>query len=141
MFRRATDRGQNQPNEVPKNTFTLPTGEMPPMQSVYPTFGTGHALYILPTTTIRSPNDMLSSPLGQHILDYEPLQGFIMPTFAMFDDSCDPYDHMLHHNHAMTLNTENDHLLCKFFPASLQGSALAWFHRLPCNSINSFREL
>ena len=38
---------------------------------------------------------MLSSPLGQHILDYEPPHEFIIPPFAMYDSSSDPYDHML----------------------------------------------
>ena len=37
---------------------------------------------------------MMSSPLGQHILDYEPPRGFVIPPFAMYDDSSDPYDHM-----------------------------------------------
>ena len=74
---------------------------------------------MLPTAMIRGPNDILSSPLGQHILDFEPPQGFIMPTFAMFDDSNDPYDHMFHYNQTMTLNARNDHLLGKVFPASL----------------------
>ena len=64
-----------------------------------------------------------------------------MPTFAMFDGSSDPYDHMLNYNKAMTLNAGNDHLLCKVFPASLQGSALAWFHKLLRNLVNSFNEL
>ena len=64
-----------------------------------------------------------------------------MPTFAMFDGSSDPYDHMLHYNQAMTLNAGNDHLLCKVFLASLQGSMLAWFHRLPRNLVNSFSKL
>ena len=64
-----------------------------------------------------------------------------MPTFTMFDDSSDPYDHMLHYNQAMTLNAGNDHLLCKVFPASLQGPALDWFYRLPRNLVNSFGEL
>ena len=61
-----------------------------------------------------------------------------MPTFTMFDGSSDPYDHMLHYNQAMTLKARNDQLLCKVFPASLQGSALAWFHKLRRNSVNSF---
>ena len=94
-----------------------------------------------PTTTIRGPNNILSSPLGQHILDYEPPQGYIMPTFAMFDGSNDPYNHMLHYNQTMTLNTGNDHQLCKVFLTSFQGLTLAWFHRLPPNSVNSFNEL
>ena len=79
---------------------------------------------------------MLSSPLGQHILDYEPPRGFVIPAFATFDGSTDPYDHMLHYNQAMILNAGNDLLLCKVFSASLQGPALAWFHNLPHNSIN-----
>ena len=102
-------------------------------------FGVLHC--IPPTTAIRSPNDMLFSPLGQHILDYKPPRGFVMPTFAMFDGSSDPYDHMLHYNQAMILNVENDHLLCKVFSISLQGPELAWFHRLLRNSMNLFNEL
>ena len=62
---------------------------------------------------------MLSSILGQHILDYESPRGFFIPTFT------NPYDQMLHYNQAMTLNAGNDLLLSKVFPASLQGSALA----------------
>ena len=64
-----------------------------------------------------------------------------MPAFTMFDGSNDPYDHMLHYNQAMTLNTGNDSLLCKVFLTSLRGPTLTWFHRLQCNSINSFNEL
>ena len=67
---------------------------------------------------------MLSSSLGQHILNYEPPQGFVMLVFTMFDGSNDPYDHMLHYNKAMTLNVSNDRLLCNVFLASLRGSAL-----------------
>ena len=48
---------------------------------------------------------------------------------------------MLHYNQAMILNASDDRLLCKVFPASLQGLELAWFHNLPRNSINFFNEL
>ena len=41
----------------------------------------------------------------------------------------------------MTLNAGNDLLLCKVFPASLRGLALAWFHKLPQSSINTFNKL
>ena len=64
-----------------------------------------------------------------------------MPTFARFDGSSDPYDHILHYNQAIILNARNDYLLCKVSQASLQGPALAWFHRLPLNSVNSFNKL
>ena len=114
---------------------------MSPMPPIHPAFGAGPIFYMQPTTLIRGLDDMLSLPLGQHILNYEPPRGFVMPTFTMFNGSNDPYDHMLHYNQAMTLNANNDHLLCKVFPASLRGLALAWFHKLPRNSINSFNEL
>ena len=84
---------------------------------------------------------MLSSPLGKHILDYEPPREFAIPSFTMFGGSIDPYDHMLNYNQEMLLNASNDWLLCKVFPASLQGPGLVWFHKLPGNSINPFNEL
>ena len=59
----------------------------------------------------------------------------------MFDDSTDPYDHMLHYNQEMTLNAGNNLILCKVFLSSLHNPALAWFHKLPRSSINSFNEL
>ena len=90
---------------------------------------------------VRGPHNMLSSPLGQHILDYESPRGFVIPPFAMDDGSSDPYDHILHFNQAMILNAGNDRLLCKVFPVSLKGPALAWFHKLPRGSLNSFGEL
>ena len=106
----------------------------------YP-FGASPALRATFYPPIRGSYDILSSPLGQHILDYEPPRGFVIPLFAMYDGSSDPYDHMLHLNQAMILNTGNDRLLCKVFPASLKGPALAWFHKLPRGSLNSFGEL
>ena len=48
---------------------------------------------------------------------------------------------MLHYNQVMNLNVGNDLILCKVFPASLRGPALALFHKLPQNSINTFYEL
>ena len=48
---------------------------------------------------------------------------------------------MLHFNQTMILSTGNDCLLCKVFPTNLKGLALAWFHKLPRGSINSFSKL
>ncbi|WJZ96756.1 hypothetical protein VitviT2T_015409 [Vitis vinifera] len=47
----------------------------------------------------------------------------------------------MHYRQLMTLDIGNDTLLCKVFPASLQGQALSWFHRLPPNSVGNFRDL
>ena len=41
----------------------------------------------------------------------------------------------------MILSDGDDRLLYKVFPASLKGPALAWFHKLPRGSINTFSEL
>ena len=139
--RRETGRGKNHPDEAIGNASALPMGIVPPMPLVYPTLGTGPMLYIPPTSTIWSPYDMLSSPIRRHILDYEPPRGFVIPTFTMFDNSTDPYGHMLHYNQAMSLNAGNDLLLCKVFSASLQGPKLAWFHKLSRSLINTFNEL
>ena len=104
-------------------------------------FGAPPALYATFYPIVRGLYDMLSSPLGQHILDYEPPRGFFIPPFAMYDGSSDPYDHMLHFNQTMILNAGNDRLLCKVFSASLKGHALDWFHKIPRGSLNSFGEL
>ena len=109
----------NQTPQAPRNVSVLPECMMPPMPPMHPAFGVGPTFYSQPTALIRGPHDMLSSLLRPHILNYEPPQGSVMPTFAMFDGSNDPYDHMVHCNQAMTLNASNDHLSCKVFPASL----------------------
>ena len=59
----------------------------------------------------------------------------------MFGGSTNPYDHMIHYNQAMTLNADNDLLLCKVFLASFRGPVLVWCHKLSRNSINTFYEL
>ena len=119
--------------------LVLPEGMMPQVLLAHPAFGIGPAIYMPPTALICRPDDMLSSPLGQHNLDYELARGFVIPTFATFDGSTDSYDHMLHQT--MILNADNDCLLCKEFPASLRGPTLALFHKLLRNLINSFNEL
>ena len=116
-------------------------GMAPPLPFMYPTFEAAPAPLLVSFTAVRGPEDMLLSPLGQHILSYEPPCGFVIPSFAMYDGSSDPYDHMLNFNQAMILSAGNDCLLCKVFPASLKGPALAWFHKLLRGSINSFSEL
>ena len=113
----------------------------PSLPFMYPSFGATPAPHMPTSTIVRGLEDMLSSSLGQHILSYELPRGFVIPSFAMYDGSSDPYDHMLHFNQAMTLNAGDNRLLCKVFPASLKGPALAWFHKLPRRSINLFSDL
>nr|CAN69448.1 hypothetical protein VITISV_007849 [Vitis vinifera] len=84
---------------------------------------------------------MLSTPFCSHIIHYEPPRGFLVPKFSTYDGTSDPFNHIMHYRQLMTLDIGNDALLCKVFPASLQGQALSWFHRLPPNSIGNFRDL
>nr|CAN62496.1 hypothetical protein VITISV_027484 [Vitis vinifera] len=84
---------------------------------------------------------MLSTPFCSHIIHYEPPRGFLVPKFSTYDGSSNPFDHIMHYRQLMTLDIGNDALLCKVFPASLQGQALSWFHRLPPNSVDNFRDL
>ena len=139
--KRETGREQSQPNTTPGNAYALTTSVVSVMPSIYPAFGIASMPYMLPVAKIRSPDDMHSSPLRQHILDYETPHGFVIPTFIMFNGSTDPYDHMLHYNQATTLNAGDDLLLCKDFPVSLRNPTLAWFHKLPRSSIYTFNEL
>ena len=113
----------------------------PQFPSMHHPFGAAPVPYLVSFPAVRGLENMLSSPLGPHILSYEPPRGFVMPSFAMYDGFTNPYDHMLHFNQTMILSAGNDRLLCKVFSASLKGPALAWFHKLPRGSINSFNEL
>nr|CAN67735.1 hypothetical protein VITISV_012279 [Vitis vinifera] len=84
---------------------------------------------------------MLSTPFCSHIIHCEPPRGFLVPKFSTYDGSNDPFDHIMHYRQLMTLDIGNEALLCKVFPASLQGQTLSWFHRLPPNSLGNFRDL
>ena len=84
---------------------------------------------------------MLSMPFCSHIIHYDSPRRFLVPKFSTYDGSSDPFDHIMHYRQLMTLEIGNDALLCKVFPTSLQGQALSWFHRLPPNSVDNFRDL
>ena len=138
---REFNKERQQSKHAPKNVPAWQRGATPSLMFGYPAFEVAPAPYMLVPTAVRGLEDMMSSPLGQHILSYEPPRGFVVPSFAMYDGSSDPYDHMLHFNQAMILNVGDDHQLCKVFSASLKGAALAWLHKLPRRSINTFSEL
>ena len=114
---------------------TLPSGLLPPHTCFSPPPSEDHITCSpLPSVNIfwiMTPPPPPPPPPG----------GFSIPPFAMYDDSSDPYDHMLHFNQAMILNAGDDRLLCKVFPVSLKGPALAWFHKLSRGSINSLGDL
>ena len=139
--RKDTIRDRRHSELAPDHVPARPEVIAPPFPSAHLPLEATPVSHMVSFFAVRRPEDMLSSPLSQHILSYEPPRGFVIPPFAMYDGSSDPYDHMLHFNQAMILSARNDRLLCKVFPASLKGLALAWFHKLLRGSINSFGEL
>ena len=107
-MRREASRDRPRLELAPKYISTWFGGIAPQfLPEQYP-FGAPLALYATFYPLVQEPYDMLSSPLGQHILDYEPPRGFFIPPFAMYDGSSDPYNHMLHFNQVMILNVGND---------------------------------
>ena len=141
QVRREFSRERRQTERAPELILVWLRGAAPPLAFGHSAFGTAPVQFVPVLVAVRGPEDMLSSPLGQHILSYEPPHSFTIPPFAMYDGSSDPYDHMMHFNQAMILSAGNDRLLCKVFPTSLKGTVMAWFHKLPRGSINSFDEL
>ena len=120
-----------------------------PKQEASPSFQPSQPkLPVVLEPTVKAPlgfisrrlDDMLSTPFDTHIISYKSPKRFLVPKFTMYDGTRDPFDHLLHYQQLMTLGIENDVLLYKVFPANLHGLTLSWFHHLPQNSINSFRD-
>ena len=62
--RRGFSREQRQSKKAPENAPAWHWGVAPTLPFMYPTFGVAPAPYILASTTVRGPEDMISSPLG-----------------------------------------------------------------------------
>ena len=86
-------------------------------------------------------NDMLSTPFDPHIIRYKPPKEFVMPKFTMYDETSDPFNHIMHFKQLMTLDIGNDALMYKVFLASLHGQAVSWFHCLLQNPVNTFQDV
>ena len=89
----------------------------------------------------RRLDDMLSTSFGPHIISYKLPKGFVVPKFTMYDGTNDSFDHIMHFRQLMTLDIRNDTLICKVFPTSLHSQTLSWFHSLPHNFVNIFRDV
>ena len=122
--KREFSRERRQTERTPEHIPVWLGGTTPPLPFGYPAFEMSLVLFMPVPIDVWGLEDMMSSPLGQHILSYEPPHDFTIPPLAMYDVSFDPYNHMMHFNQAMILSTRNDRLLCQVFPASLKGPAL-----------------
>lgn len=71
------------------------------------------------------------SPLTDEIMAQAPPPKFVIPKINVYNGTAGPTDHLLHYRNIMALNTSEDYLMCRVFPASLHGQALVWFHKIP----------
>ena len=98
LVRRETSIDRRPSELAPEYMPIRPRGMAPQFPLVHHPFGVTYAPHLVSFLAVQGIEDMLSSPLGPHILSYKPPRGFVMPSFAMYDGSTDPYDHMLHFN-------------------------------------------
>ncbi|XP_026416508.1 uncharacterized protein LOC113311942 [Papaver somniferum] len=64
-----------------------------------------------------------------------------IPAFECYDGSCDPASHLRYYNRMLARWDQEDVVLCRHFPPSMNGSTLSWFDNLPPDFINSFDQL
>ena len=78
---REVSRDKRYSELAPNNMPPRHGGMDPPLPFIYPIIGAPPSSYLVSFTAVKGPEDMLSSPLGQHILSYEPPRDFAIPRF------------------------------------------------------------
>ena len=81
------------------------------------------------------------SPFSNEIEREQMPKRFNRPPFISYDGKVNPVEHVSHYIQMMSLYSQNDALMCKVFPSSLEPTALRWFNGLRKGSIHSFGEL
>ena len=57
----------------------------------------------------------------------------------MYNGRMDPVEHVSHFNQRMVVHSQNEALMCKVFPSSLEPVAMRWFDGLKEGSIRAFK--
>ena len=65
---------------------------------------------------------------------------FHQPTFAMYNRRTDPVEHVSQFKQKMAVHSQDEALLCRVFPSSLELMPMRWFNGLRMNSIGSFKK-
>ncbi|XP_019155159.1 PREDICTED: uncharacterized protein LOC109152031 [Ipomoea nil] len=87
------------------------------------------------------PQDVLSSPFANAIME-EPLpRDFRFPTIKAYSGTTDPRAHLTWYRAAMMITEATDAILYRGFFATLDGQAHDWFGSLPAGSISTFADL
>ncbi|XP_026384598.1 uncharacterized protein LOC113280155 [Papaver somniferum] len=82
------------------------------------------------------------SPFTYEIMHADIPEKCVLPTLAsIFSGSESSVQHLKQYTLSLMQWGRNDAVLCRYFPATLAGEALAWFDGLPEKSISSFKYL
>ncbi|GAA0148738.1 hypothetical protein LIER_36786 [Lithospermum erythrorhizon] len=64
-----------------------------------------------------------------------------MPKLRTFDGMGDPSNHLKAYDSQLSFCASEDDVYVRAFPGSLSGAALKWFHKLPPNSIDCWKDI
>ena len=81
--RKEPNKDQRPPTPAQQYVPDQAGGFPPPVPSMYPPIRAALDSQLIFSFVVWGPQDMLSTPLGQHILDYDPPRGFSIPPFVM----------------------------------------------------------
>ncbi|XP_028112451.1 uncharacterized protein LOC114310608 [Camellia sinensis] len=70
-----------------------------------------------------------------------PPKKFTAPKFMSYDGKSDPLTHISHYRQMMSLWSQDEALMCKIFPSSLEKFRIRWFNHLPARSIYCWKQL
>ncbi|VFQ78673.1 unnamed protein product [Cuscuta campestris] len=93
------------------------------------------------TGQMAEPMFRLRSPFSERILRAPLPSSFQMPPIPRYDGTTDPQEHFNRYQTLMNVVTFSEEVLCRSFPATLDGLASEWFNELPEGKIDSWEDL
>ncbi|VFQ61815.1 unnamed protein product [Cuscuta campestris] len=83
----------------------------------------------------------LRSPFSERIFRAQLPSSFQMPPIRRYDGTTYPQEHFNRYQTLMNVVTFSEEVLCRSFPATLDGLASEWFNELPERKIESWEDL
>ncbi|VFQ71635.1 unnamed protein product [Cuscuta campestris] len=90
---------------------------------------------------VAEPMFRLRSLFSERILRAPLPSSFQMPPIPRYDGTTDPHEHFNRYQTLMNVVTFSEEVLCRSFPATLDGLASEWFSELPEGKIDSWEDL
>ena len=81
------------------------------------------------------------SPFTRGIENAKLPRHFYQPTFIMYNGRTDLVEHVSQFKQKMAVHSQDEALLCRVFPFSLEPMPMRWFDGLRTNSISSLKKL